>query len=236
MELLKAEAFNNALCASFINKEAEDNVLQDKQTINKLQNDLNSVNFKYNAVFNSSDSYYIILDRHLNVVDYNDASLRMIKNVFAKRLSVGDHISKYLNDELRDPILASCTRALSGQTFTVEREITSCVSGPTWWKADYSPAYNEQQHVAGIIFNAVDITIRKVHEAKIELQNEKLRSISLVHSHDIRGPLCTLMGLMNLLKLEGLCNDSRYLAMMDESIALLDSRIRNIVARASEEG
>jgi hypothetical protein len=235
MELFKAQTFNNALCLSFSNKEAAASSLNDKQVINKLQNELNNVNFKYNAVFNSADSYYIILDKHLNIVDYNYASLRLIKNVFGKTLMTGDHISKYLNDQLSEPILDSCTRALSGETFTVERKITFCAAGLSWWQAHYSPAYNEHQHIAGIIFNAVDITARKAREAQIELQNEKLKEISLVHSHDIRGPLCTLMGLMNLIKLEGLGGDSRFLTMMGDTIALLDIKIRDIVAYASEE-
>ncbi|MEO6523911.1 MAG: PAS domain-containing protein [Mucilaginibacter sp.] len=235
MELCKAQTFNNALCLSFSNKEAAASLLNNKQVINKLQSDLNGINFKYNAVFNSADSYYIILDKHLNIVDYNYASLRLIKNVFGKTLIIGEHIGKYLNDELSDSVLANCTRALSGETFTVERKITFCATGISWWQANYSPAYNEHQHIAGIVFNAVDITARKAREAKIESQNQKLKDISLVHSHDIRGPLCTLMGLMELIKLEGLGGDSRFLAMMDDTITLLDRKIRDIVAYASGE-
>lgn len=235
MELSNAHKFNNALCLRYIEKGFRPgNRDADRQTIQTLQKNLNSVSFKYNAVFNSADNCCVILDKHLNVVDYNYAALRLIKSVFGKKLNTGLHISGILNDDMFDPILTNCTRALSGDTFTVETQI-ACDTGATWWKAEYSPAYNDEHHIAGIVFNCVEITARKEHEAQIEEQNKRLKEIALIQSHNIRGPLCTLMGLMDLVKMEGLNGESKYLAMMDKTMGLLDSQIRAIIDHASEE-
>lgn len=243
MKILQAQTFNQALCSSFAKLFMGDDALtrvtdadRDKQTILNLQSKLDKVTFKYNAVFNSSDNYYIILDRHLNIVDFNDASVRLVKKVFGKMLSIGQYIGSYLSGQLAQPIMDNCMRALRGDTFIVERKVACSANEFNWWQVEYSPAYNNLQHIAGITFNATEISGRKARESKIEQQNQKLRAISLMQSHDIRSPLCTLMGLMSLLKLENLADSSGYLQHMDTTINLLDEKIKAIVECASDVG
>lgn len=232
MKLLKAQKFNNALCLRYRDSIYYNGAETDKQTIQRLQKDLNSVNFKYNAIFNSADNCCVIFDRHLNVVDFNYEALRLIQSLFGKKLTVGQHVTTYLTAELLDSILDSCMRALSGDTFNVERQVHSNM-GMSWWLAEYSPAYNDQHHVAGVVFNCVNITARKAHETEIDAQHKKLREIALIQSHDVRGPLCTLMGLINLIKREGLNGNANYLDMLDTTVAQLDKQIRAIIDRAS---
>lgn len=242
MKILQAQTFNQALCSSFIKIFSGDTLNhvtdadRDKQTILNLQDKLDKVTFKYNAVFNSGDNYYIILDKHLNIVDFNDASVSLVKKVFGKMLSVGQYITNYLSGKLAEPIMNNCMRALRGDTFIVEYKVANGNKGFNWWQAEYSPAYNDMQHIAGITFNATEISGRKAREIKIEQQNQKLKAISLMQSHDIRGPLCTLMGLMSLLKLENMADSSGYLQHMDTTINLLDEKIKAIVECASESG
>ncbi|EHQ30431.1 PAS domain-containing protein [Mucilaginibacter paludis] len=199
----------------------------------RLQAELDKLSLKYNAVFNSLQSYHIILDKHLNVVDFNEASVGLIKTVFNKQIKIGQPVINYLNDELADQLLTNCRRALAGETFTVERKLNLINNIPTWWMAEYAPAYDTTRQIAGLVFNATDITTRKNYEAKIELQNAKLRAISLMQSHDIRGPVCTLMGLLNLLRDEGMMEKSIYLPLMEATIQELDKQVSNIVECAA---
>jgi PAS domain S-box-containing protein len=243
MKLFKADTFNRAICLSYSQKliakilqltgisEADAN----NQRQVSQQAELADVKFKYNAVFNSNDTCCIIMDKHLNVVDFNYASFRLIKTVFNERIAQGQYIGKFLSEERSDIVLDNCMRALRGDTFVVERKVTFDTGEIGWWQAEYSPAYNDSQHIAGIVFSAIDITDRKNREAKIEAQNKKLKAIALMHSHDIRSPLCTLMGLMELLKTEGTENGQRLIPMIDETITLLDNKIRQIVDLAGEE-
>jgi PAS domain S-box-containing protein len=201
---------------------------------NWLKVQLDNVRFKYNAVLNTTGAHYIILDKQLRVVDFNIAAVGLIKTMFNKDIKIGDNIAEYLNEELLESVLLSCRRALAGESFIMERRISSSGNRHTWWSAKYSPAFGANNTIAGLIFNATDITAREVYEDRIALQNSKLRSISLMQSHNIRGPVCTLMGIMSLIKLEDNHMPAEYLPMIEETITLLDSRIRAIVERAFE--
>jgi PAS domain S-box-containing protein len=67
------------------------------------------------------------------------------------------------------------------------------------------------------------------HIRVIESKNESLRAIAQMQSHEIRHPLSTIMGLINLVR-EGLHPmDDEWLQMIEEASSVLDSRIRAIV-------
>ncbi len=67
------------------------------------------------------------------------------------------------------------------------------------------------------------------HIEEIEKKNDSLQAISHMQSHDIRQPLTTIMGLVNLIK-DGIhtVNDE-WLKMLSEATNALDKRIRSIV-------
>lgn len=67
------------------------------------------------------------------------------------------------------------------------------------------------------------------HITEIALKNDALRTIAQMQSHDIRQPLTSIMGLVNLLK-EGFYEaDEEWTEMMMEATHMLDKRIRAIV-------
>jgi len=63
----------------------------------------------------------------------------------------------------------------------------------------------------------------------IETQNKLLRNIASVQSHDFRGPVASLLGVMNLIRDDDYTAPKEYLEMMDETIKKLDERIHLIV-------
>lgn len=69
----------------------------------------------------------------------------------------------------------------------------------------------------------------QAHIEEIELKNESLRAIAQMQSHDIRQPLTSIMGLINLVKDgEQQVNDN-WLQMISEAASMLDSKIHSIV-------
>lgn len=75
-------------------------------------------------------------------------------------------------------------------------------------------------------------TLRKSVE-QIEERNRALKKIAQVQSHDIRGPLTSVMGVMNLLKEEGNTNNKEYLKHLETAVNNLDNKIRSIVDMSS---
>ena len=93
------------------------------------------------------------------------------------------------------------------------------------------------QKILKIFFLAIviDITERKKHLSKILQQNEKLREIAWMQSHEIRAPLARIMGLINLLtnhKKQDIDLDE-ILGYITSSAHQMDDIIKKIV-RATE--
>jgi signal transduction histidine kinase len=85
-----------------------------------------------------------------------------------------------------------------------------------------------------VALRVVDITERKQKELQIEKQNEQLRQISWIQSHQTRQPIASILGLINILDRETLTDDNReIIAMLEASIDKLDDIIRSIVIRSN---
>lgn len=66
------------------------------------------------------------------------------------------------------------------------------------------------------------------HIEEIKLKNESLQAIAQMQSHEIRQPLSSIIGLVNLVK-GGYSIDNEWLEMLDNASSMLDQRIHAIV-------
>ena len=83
--------------------------------------------------------------------------------------------------------------------------------------------------IIGVSYNATDITEAKKNEQKIFAQNELLRNIAFVQSHELRKPVASILGLMHLIKLNGYYTDKEYFDMLELATAELDQKIHAII-------
>ena len=88
--------------------------------------------------------------------------------------------------------------------------------------------------IIGISYIIRNVTERKLYEQKIIAQNQSLMHISYVQSHEYRGPLASILGLMNLIKYENYNASVEYLQMMDIAVNRLDDKIGEVVRVASQ--
>ena len=137
---------------------------KDKKLIVKLQAELKHLSFKFRAIFDSSNSYYIILDKQMNILDYNKASFLFIKKLFNKRMIIGDSILNFLHPSSVKMVTENCDRSFSGEKFIIERKIRYQNNNITWWSFEFSPATDLKENITGVVFNANDITKRKDYE------------------------------------------------------------------------
>jgi nitrogen-specific signal transduction histidine kinase len=234
MQQFNSSAFNKAICLKY-NKQHLKLIGGTDSPVPDEQQTIDNLTFKYNAIFNRPDRCCIIMDRYLNVVDFNDAAYQLIKKVFNCKLCRGRYIGQFLNAEQYDGVIENCMQALSGDTIAVQRCFDFKDADLSWWQAEYAPAYNHVQHIGGVVFSANNISQLKALELKVEQQEQRLHDIALMQSHEIRQPLCTLMGLISLLKMEGVVQKSEYLPMIDTTVQLLDIKIKAIIDSASKK-
>lgn len=207
---------------------------KNKKLTARLRAEIACLSFKFRAVFDSSNSYYIILDRDLRILDFNKASLRLVKRLFGKKMVAGDNILNFIHPSSAKMVTENCNRALAGEKFAIERRVAYQGSEFSWWSYEFSPASNLKGDITGLVLNANDITKRKAYEKKIMSQQKKLAEIATLQSHEIRGPVCTIMGLMSLIKGENYTDEKEYLLLLEVTTNLLDQNIRNIVDIAGE--
>lgn len=106
-----------------------------------------------------------------------------------------------------------------------------------WMRSNRIPFIDETGKIAGVLVYSNDITDLKEAQQTVELQNEDLMQTneeldSLVYraAHDLRSPISSVQGLLNIAKLE---KDPEviesYLDMADNNLSKLDGFIQDIV-------
>jgi CheY-like chemotaxis protein len=93
-----------------------------------------------------------------------------------------------------------------------------------------------QQRAFELVGFALDITQQKLQTKALEIQNQKLMEIAWVQSHEVRGPLARLMGLVQLLKRypTDKPDTNETIGHIMESATELDEIIRKIVRKTEE--
>lgn len=102
-------------------------------------------------------------------------------------------------------------------------------NGKTTWLSWAAVVKRDERKVYNV---AKDITDQMKYLSAVKEQNSKLRDIAWTQSHEIRGPLTQIMGLLGLLEVEG--DNKKLKEMMIKSSEELDNIIRKVI-RTSEE-
>ena len=119
-------------------------------------------------------------------------------------------------------------RALNGEKFT--EEFTLDVGGiHKDIETSFNPIVAKGKDVAGVSVFARDITERKRAENELKRTNFELDSFVYRASHDLRAPLRSVLGLINLIKLEASETQKlSYLGLAEKSINKLDTFISDL--------
>ena len=183
---------------------------------------------KLRSFFESTGSCHLLIGKDHKVLAFNKAIAKFIKHIFNIELVVGIETPQLIHEPNRSYYLENHEKALRGETTRVERLIDYGTE-MIWWDISYEPAMNEAGEIIGISFNATDITAKKEHESKVTTQDEALRNIAFLHSHELRKPVASIMGLMNIFKDENYRASKEELMMLETVANELDEKIRTIV-------
>jgi PAS domain S-box-containing protein len=184
---------------------------------------------KIRSFFESSKSSHLLIGLNMEVLTFNKTFYDIVYNLFGKTITTGVNATEFIYPIYVNDFLRHVQSALGGESISHERLIEFAGMEPRWGKISYNPTYDGNGKIIGVSFNSTDITERKKSEEKILKQNEALRKIAYLQSHELRKPVASILGLMHLLKLEGLNADSQILQMMERAVLDLDETIHHIV-------
>ncbi len=160
---------------------------------------LNKIKMGYilKAVYNSTTEATTFISTDYKLLFLNKMAEEMCLHIFGKIPQPGDNFLEWVRPHLRTEFIGYFEQVLAGQTISTQH-----VDREDWYQFDFFPVYDEKNILVGVAQSIKQITDIKKKEFKIKVQNEKLRAVAWTLSHEIRSPVASILGLINLLKIE----------------------------------
>ncbi|WP_158828035.1 sensor histidine kinase [Mucilaginibacter lacusdianchii] len=183
---------------------------------------------KLRSFFESSTACHLLLGRNMEILAFNKNMAEFINRIYNVTLYEGIHVSEILDGRVLASFEADYQNALHGNAVHFQREVLY-TNERIWWAVSFEPCVDCQGNTIGISYSARDITEHKLSEEQIIQQNESLKNIAHIQSHELRKPVASIMGLMHIIEEEDFSPCKEVLLMMKKAVESLDTEIRKIV-------
>jgi hypothetical protein len=183
---------------------------------------------KLSSFFESSVSCHLLVGKDLEVLAFNKTLAEIMRINHGLEMHIGDSVIDYIDDVFFPEFLTNFKEALLGNH--IQNESPMITGGKKiWWNYNYVPALDAEGEIIGVSYNAINISDLKLKEQQSNAKDESLRAIAFIQSHEIRRPVSSILGLMNLIKADGYESSKEHLMMMELAVLELDEKIRLIV-------
>jgi len=184
---------------------------------------------KLRAFFNSSAFCHTLISKDLTIIDFNKATAVFVKEMFNKQIQTGKCVLDFITPEFKDEFVGCLNRAFLGRRSRKEVLIPVEGKAAMWWNVYLEPVKDEAGNVLSVVYNATNINEQKQHIAEISAQNKSLLNIAYIQSHEYRRPVASILGLMELIKMDPDQPPGEYLMMMEAAVKELDEKIKSVV-------
>jgi len=162
------------------------------------------------ALINNTENFIWSIDRDGRYVYMNTAYRNRIVDTMGVIPKEGDDAYAHSGgtEQVRNEWRLYYQRALSGERYITRHESPDPQTKEhIFFEVSFNPIYKKsKKEIIGVGCFARDITERlKTEEALIE-QNERLRNIASLSSHELRRPVASMLGLMNIMDRENFNN------------------------------
>lgn len=158
---------------------------------------------KLKTVYENSIQILTILDLERKFTWFNRNALLRSPSVLGRELEIGVAAETYIEESQRELFIENFNKAAAGEVVTYLREV-NLKPGIIFIEYTLSPIVEEDE-VVGVALTGMNVTKHKEYEdylkrVNLDLvqQNERLNQYSYIISHNLRGPIATLMGLVSI--------------------------------------
>jgi PAS domain-containing protein len=197
----------------------------------KQQKEADAIKLK--AVFESSDSVHIFLDKNLKILYFNRSAADFFYKMYNKIIRNEMDIRQLLHPVYVSDFEDNFKQVLKGKKIKEERLLTYCNSVNIWWHISYIPVIDNGENIIGVSLVGTDITETRLQQESIRRKNESLLKIAHVQSHEIRHPVTNILGIMELIKINGYEHAAEYIALMELAVLNLDNKIKEVVEQTN---
>ncbi|WP_374166256.1 PAS domain S-box protein [Arcticibacter sp. MXS-1] len=182
------------------------------------------------ALINNIEDLIWSVDRNCCLISANASFHSAVKRLYSASFRPGESVV-HADNEAIGKWKEYYQRVLSGHS-VVFISVPSNAPGETF-EVRMKPIYNEHE-IVGVACVSRNIQKKLEAEKRMVLQNIELKEIVSLASHEIRGPVTSLMGLMNLLNKTNLADpfNKEVISHIDLAIKELDSVIHKIVNKS----
>jgi len=115
------------------------------------------------------------------------------------------------------------------QAYQYEIQIAPKHGERKWCMINCSVIREESKRFNGLLVTFSDITDRKTTEEKLQLAERELNTFIYKSSHDLKGPMSSILGLINLLEKEQESSNSPCVKMIKQSAAKADRMLNEML-------
>lgn len=181
------------------------------------------------AIFNDGDEANILVGLDGNVIEFNATAYEFMSWYTHKELRLNEALHHYYGAGFSKTFQALLEKARKGQKQKFCRSFKNLSGYEKVVEMELKPVANSEGDIMGVIMNSVDITEEVNLEKRIRISEKKLDDIAFINAHELRAPLASLLGLLNLLDLETVNeNSERILSYLKKSASDLEKVIHKV--------
>ena len=193
--------FNNLACRIVVATDVSEKVRYQEEAKLREQ-ELVWTKSSLEALINNTEDQIWSVDQETRYVYMNQAYRNKIAHLTGIEPKEGDY--SYLHAGYNDQIIKTWnsyySRALAGEIYSVTDESIDPDTGELLsFEISFNPIYNENGKISGVGCFARNITQRLKSEKAIIDQNERLRHIASLTSHELRRPVASMLGLIAIM-------------------------------------
>lgn len=134
-----------------------------------------------------------------------------------------------LPETMLDLMIEEAKENFSDRDYQYEIQITIAGGIKKWCMINCSLIRDEAKRFNGLLVTYSDITDRKTTEDKLQLAERELNTFIYKSSHDLKGPLSSILGLINLLEKDQEANSNPCVKMIRQSATKADRMLNEML-------
>ncbi len=190
---------------------------------------------KLKAVLDSNAQMIMLINRAGEVEIFNKNFFIYYQTVYQQVLQVGVKYLDYVHPQNRAVVETGLQKAFAGETFQEDAQVLAG-DHAIWANLHFVPIFDRENNVKSVAFSVLDISERKGYEKNLSEANDVLTKLNheldnfiYRSSHDMRAPLTSVLGLVELIQAEeDEAEREEYIALIGKSVHKLDSLLVNI--------
>lgn len=185
--------------------------------------EIERLEWNFRDLVENSDDIFIVVDRAFKI-RYISSSVLKFYDIQPVTL-VGRNIFDYVKVDKVNEVRERLTSAISGQSFEFGLELKKGLK--TYF--DVHVSYARQHDVMhGTVLKLHDITKKKKKEKELIHTNKQLDQVIYKTTHDLKAPIMSALGLINLAEKTPVDQREEYLTLIKRSLLKLNSFIEEM--------